>query len=239
MSDLKTLFETRAKSINEILAAVVMGDGFDILEAAHANAETILDIDEALSKAKAQGEAIRDHLTTMEGPSSSSTVSRYLLDVKDAMEARGYSTVISSRDRSRVDGILNAKAPQTPSGKASAMVKNTTNLEKLYARGACLYDLGHGDLAYGFFHSIAESLLLTCPPRDLWDGGKDLEEIDVSTPFDLSDEDKVKAFNSLLVVARTMVDRKVSGMTTRTQLEAEALMHLVGLLGTEALQTLE
>jgi len=239
MSDIKTLFKTRAESINEILAAVVVGDGFDILEAAHANAETILDVDEALSKAKAQGENIRDHLTKIEGPSTFTTVSQFLYDVEDAMEARGYSTVISSRDRSRVEGILNAKSPQTPSGKASAMVKNTTNLEKLYARGSCLYGLGHGGLAYDFFLSIASNLNLTCPPKDTWENGGDSEEIDVSTPFDLSDEDKVKAFNALLVVARTMVDRKVSGMTTRTQLEAEALMHLVGLLGTKALQTLE
>jgi len=239
MSDLKTLFQTRAQSVNEILAAVVMGDGFDILEAAHANAETILDIDEALNKAKAQGEDIRDHLTKIEGPPTATKISSFLSDVKAAMEARGYSTHISARDRSRVEGILNAKAPQTPSGKASAMVKNTTNLEKLYARGACLYSLGHGDLAYAFFLSVAVNLNLTCPSKETWESGGESEEIDVSTPFDLSDEDKVKAFNSLLVVARTMVDRKVSGMTTRTQLEAEALMHLVGLLGTKALQTLE
>lgn len=235
MADIKALIHNRQGHINDLLRTVLRGNGIDLIESLQDSAEDLLDIDEELISAAQNGADIRGYLTTAQVSSTVDLgqVREFINRIELEMDKEGWTHLTPSKmDRERVEAILWPKAPRTSEGSVLSMVKTTTNKEKLFARGMLLYDRGYYQLARPFFGKLAQSFGLPVLDKSAWSRQSNTE-VDISEPFQFTEAQKVETFDSLLVLARTLLDRKIMN---DSEVEQDALRALVGLLGIQALR---
>lgn len=238
MSDIKDLLNERSEHINAILAAVLRGDSMSILTESQDRGERLLDIDAELNTARRNGADIPAYLRQVDSAtaSSASKVDEHLALLTQRMQESGYKTAPSATCKKRVEeAILQPKNGRTPEGVVSSMAATTVNVEKLYARGLLLVQKGHQSLAQPLLEKVAQNFSVEPLDKAFWVDENVTVPVNMSDVFDMSNEQKLKTFNSLLVAARAMLARKLDG-ESEEELQREALLNFIGLLGVDALR---